>query len=164
MNNVIRYFTGEKDESYIFLTLGIIGLIMAVYFLFALKSSFWRGIAIPFILVSMLEIVVGVTLIFRTPKDIIRVEHYVNNEPEKIKTDEIPRMNQVMKNFVIFRYSEIVLIITGLILYFACSGFDFWKGLGIGLSIQASIVLLLDFFAERRGAVYLEYLKTLVNG
>jgi hypothetical protein len=33
----------------------------------------------------------------------------------------------------------------------------------VGLFIQSSTVLLLDFFAERRGEVYLEYLKSMID-
>jgi hypothetical protein len=35
------------------------------------------------------------------------------------------------------------------------------KGLGLGLAIQASFMLLLDYFAESRGKVYLDYLQSL---
>jgi hypothetical protein len=37
------------------------------------------------------------------------------------------------------------------------------NGIGLGLFIQSSVVLLLDFFAERRGEVYLAYLKTIIE-
>ena len=37
------------------------------------------------------------------------------------------------------------------------------NGIGLGLFIQTSVVLLLDFFAERRGEVYLAYLKTIIE-
>ena len=33
------------------------------------------------------------------------------------------------------------------------------KGLGIGLSIQSLLMLILDFFAEKRGHMYLDFLK-----
>jgi hypothetical protein len=36
-----------------------------------------------------------------------------------------------------------------------------WKGVGLGLAIQASFMLLLDFFAESRGKTYLEFLQQL---
>ena len=39
----------------------------------------------------------------------------------------------------------------------------FWRGIGLGLFSQASIVLCLDFFAERQGHIYIEYLKELVE-
>jgi hypothetical protein len=161
MNPVIKYFNGERAESYLFLVLGIVGLVISSY-LFSLKvSSYWKGFAIPFIMVSVLEIIVGISLIYRSPKDIIRVEDYIKNKHLNIKTEEIPRMEKVMKNFVVYRYVEIALIFIGAILYFAFSKSDFWRGLGLGLLIQASIVLTLDYFAERRGFIYLEYLNSI---
>jgi hypothetical protein len=45
-------------------------------------------------------------------------------------------------------------------LYFQSS--SFYKGFGLGLLIQAGFLLLLDYFAERRGAIYQEYLQTLI--
>ena len=66
-----------------------------------------------------------------------------------------------MRNFVIFRFTEVGLILVGLIIYFAFAKYDFWKGLGLGLLIQASVVLTLDYFAERRGFIYLEYLNSI---
>jgi hypothetical protein len=164
MNPVIQYFNGEKAESYIFLIAGLLGLGLSLYLLLIKSSPFWKGFAIPCILVSILEIIVAVTLIYRSPKDIIRVEQYIKNEPDKIKTEEIPRMEKVMKNFVVFRYSEIALILVGIILYLTFQQHIFWKGLGLGLFLQASIVLLLDYFAEKRGLLYLEYLNNLLNG
>jgi len=161
MNSVIKYFTGEKAESYLFLALGIFGMVISSYLFFLKASAYWKGFSIPFILVSVLEIIVGISLIYRSPKDIIRVENYIKNDQVKIKSDEIPRMEKVMKNFVVYRYVEIALILTGAFLYFAFANSDFWRGLGLALLIQASIVLTLDYFAERRGFIYLEYLNSI---
>lgn len=159
MNPVVKYFNGEKAESYIFILIGIVALAMALYFYFAIRTSFWRGVAIPFILVALLEFVVGYTIVTRSPKDIARVEAYIQKEPQSIETLEIPRMEKVMSNFVLFRYIEIALIILGIILMYSSKNDTFWRGIGLGLFIQAGIVLSLDFFAERRGHTYLEYLK-----
>jgi hypothetical protein len=161
MNPVIKYFNGERAESYLFLFIGIIGLVISSYLFFLKASSYWKGFAIPFILVSVLEIIVGISLIYRSPKDIIRVENCIKNEQVKIKANEIPRMEKVMKNFVVYRYMEIALIFIGAVLYFAFAYSDFMRGLGLGLLIQASIVLTLDYFAERRGFIYLEYLNSI---
>ena len=161
MNPVIKYFNGEKAESYIFILIGVIALAMALYFIFVLKSSFWKGVAVPFIIVALLEFAVGFTIVTRSPKDTLRVETFILKEPQSIKTLEIPRMEKVMSNFVIFRYVEIALIILGIALMYSSLNDTFWRGIGLGLFIQASIVLSLDFFAERRGHIYLEYLKEL---
>lgn len=163
MNPIIKYFHGEKAESYIFMMIGVVALAMALYFLFALKTSFWKGVAVPFILVALLEFVVGYTIVTRSPKDIARVETYLQEAPKSIKTIEIPRMEKVMKNFVVYRYVEIALIILGIVLMYSSMQDTFWRGLGLGLFMQASIVLCLDFFAERRGHSYVLYLQELIE-
>ena len=163
MNPIVKYFTGEKLESFLFLGLGILGLALAIVFLLILKTSFLKGVAIPFLLVSFLEIIVGVTLIYRSPKDILRVETYLSEKNEMIQKEEIPRMEGVMRNFVIFRYTEITLIILGIILMYGFRQNFLLNGIGLGLFIQSGIVLVLDFFAERRGEVYLTYLRNLIE-
>jgi len=102
MNPVIKYFNGEKAESYIFILIGVIALAMTLYFIFVLKTAFWKGVAIPFIIVASLEFIVGYTIVTRSPKDIIRVETFIQKEPLSIKTLEIPRMEKVMSNFTEF--------------------------------------------------------------
>lgn len=163
MNPVIKYFNGEKAESYIFILIGVIALAMTLYFIFVLKTAFWKGVAIPFIIVASLEFIVGYTIVTRSPKDITRVETFIKKEPQSINTLEILRMEKVMSNFVIFRYTEIALIILGMALMYSSMNDTFWRGIGLGLFIQASIVLSLDFFAERRGHIYMEYLQEFVE-
>ncbi|KAB7731217.1 hypothetical protein F5984_10465 [Rudanella paleaurantiibacter] len=163
MNPVIKYFTGEKAESYLFIIAGVLALALAFYFVFALKTTFWKGVAVPFVTVALLELIVGYTIVTRSPKDIVRVEAWISQQPLKIKTDEIPRMQVVMRNFVVFRYMEIALILLGIVLMYSTLNDTFWRGLGLGLFMQAGIVLSLDFFAERRGHLYLEYLNQLAG-
>ena len=163
MNSVVKYFNGEKAESYLFILIGVIAFAMALYFFFVLKTSFWKGVAIPFIIVALLEFIVGYTIVTRSSKDIIRVQTYIANEPQKIQIDEIPRMEKVLSNFVIYRYVEIALIILGIVLMYSSMNDTFWRGIGLGLFIKASIVLSLDFFAERRGHNYIVYLQELVE-
>lgn len=158
MDPIVKYFTGEKAESYLFLFMGVVALILAVGFLLGLKTAFWKGVAIPFLIVAALEIVVGYTIITRSPKDILRVENYLKSDPTKIIDQEIPRMEKVMSNFVVFRYLEITLIVFGIFLMYSTQKDTFLRGIGFGLFIQATIVLSLDFFAERRGKVYMDYL------
>jgi hypothetical protein len=67
-----------------------------------------------------------------------------------------------MKNFAIYKWVEIALILVGIIMFFYFKPMTIWKGVGLGLFIQASFMLLLDFFAESRGKTYLEYLQTII--
>lgn len=163
MDPVEKYFSGERSESYFFLFMGVITILFACYFLLGLKVSFWKGVAIPFVIVAILELAVGYTIVTRSSKDIKRVEHFIRYEPDKIQSQEIPRMKLVMSNFKLFRYIELVLIITGITLMYNSGTSPFWRGIGLGLFIQASIVLCMDFFAEHRGKLYLDYLKGLIQ-
>jgi len=114
---------------------------------------------IPLMIVAFIQIIVGATVYVRSPKDIIRVEQMMRNEKSKIQDEEIPRMKIVMKNFVIYRYVEIVLLLIGLIMTVIFSTSDFFKGFGIALFLQSAIMLVLDFFAEKRGIEYLNFLN-----
>lgn len=160
MSEAGNYFNAEKFESLFFILIGIIAIITGIYFWVSIKEPFYKGIAIPLFLIALIQLTVGIAVYLRSPKDIIKVEHFLRSEPSKIQSDEIPRMEVVMKNFVVYRYVEIALIIIGLMLFFTLPDSYFWKGLGFGLSIQAGIMLLLDFFAENRGQSYLEFLKS----
>jgi len=153
------YFNAEKFESIFFIAVGVIAILFALWFWFKVKESFYSGIAYPLALIAIVQIVVGVSVFLRSPKDISRVEEYFVSDKSKIAEVEIPRMNTVMKNFVIYRYLEIGLIITGLLLYFIINKNELLKGIGFGLAIQSLLMLILDFFAEKRGTEYLIYLK-----
>ena len=75
-------------------------------------------------------------------------------------------MEKVMKNFVIYRYTEIVLALVGvgLALYFRNNeSMFFWKGIGFALGIQALVMLTADNFAERRAEIYINGLENLIK-
>lgn len=161
MNTIEKYFNAEKAESLLFILVGIAAIAVAVYFVLKLKQPFHNGMAVSLIAIALIQIIVGTSVYFRSPKDILRVNQIVQIEKSKIQQEEIPRMEIVMKNFVIYRWIEILLLIIGLVLAFTFSTQTFWKGIGLGLAIQSGFMLLLDYFAESRGAVYLDYLKQL---
>jgi hypothetical protein len=108
----------------------------------------------------LIQIAVGSTVYVRVPKDIERVEQMVSQQPQLLQTIEIPRMETVLQNFTIYKWIEITLIITGIILIivFYKSPQTFWKGIGLGLLIQATIMLCLDIMAQYRADIYIEHL------
>jgi hypothetical protein len=162
MNQIEKYFNAEKNESILFVLVGVVAIFIATYFLVKLKQPFYDGMAYPLIAVALIQIIVGSSVYFRSPKDIARVNEIVQINKAKIKTEEIPRMHIVMKNFNIYRWLEISLLVLGLIMFFYIQPMTLLKGVGIGLSIQAGFMLILDFFAESRGKTYIEFLQTIV--
>lgn len=161
MDNIKNYFNAEKAESLLFIGFGIVAILLSIYFLFFLKEYFWKGLAIPLLLFSIVQIVIGTTIFVRSPKDNLQVENILKNAPQKIQTQEIPRMEKVINNFVFYRYFEISMIFLGFVLMFALSNYGFWKGFGLGLFIQCAVLLSLDFFAEKRGHSYMQHLQTI---
>jgi hypothetical protein len=159
MDFVSQYFSEEKAGSILFAIVGVIALAIALYLFFGLKNSFARGFAIPLALVAVLELAGGATIFLRTPKDIARVASFIKNEPYHIGTIEIPRMKTVMRNFIIYRNVEMALIVISIFLLITTPAGSFWKGVATGLFMQATLVLFLDSFAERRGYTYLKHLE-----
>lgn len=157
---VKTYFTEEKIESIFFIIVGVISIFLAFIFWFIIKYSLYNGFAYPLLIIGIIQLTVGTVIFVRSPKDIARVEQMIKDTPEKIKSEELPRMNNVMKSFETYQWIEIAFIIIGLILYiyFYSSSQTFWKGLGFGLLIQGSLMLSLDLIAKDRAIKYVDQL------
>jgi hypothetical protein len=161
MEEVAKYFNAEKYESLLFILIGIIAISLSAYFIIKIKQPFYMGISYPFIAVALLQLIVGTSVYFRSPKDIIRVNQIIQVSPTNIVSEEVPRMKVVMEKFILYRWIEIVLMVMGIILFLYFKPNAFLKGVGLGLFIQSSIMLSLDYFAENRGKTYLEFLQGL---
>lgn len=168
-NFIYKYFIAEKQESFLFLIVGIAAIMLAIIFLIFVKSnpSFYKGAAIPLLAIGIIQCVVGFTVYSRSNKQMKEISYNIGIEPATYtKTQELPRMKTVMKNFAIFRWVEIALILAGVVLIFLFRSNpdrSFWYGLGITLTIQAFLMLGADFFAEQRGHVYLKELNNLLG-
>lgn len=160
--DIEKYFNAEKAESWVFIAIGITGIILAIIFFFIIKANFYKGVAVPFALVGLLLGIIGYTIYTRSDSDRVRNVYAYDMNPGELKEKEIPRMETVMKNFIIYRYTEIVLGLLGIGLFFYFKNNidkQFMAGLGIGLFIMAAAALTADFFAEKRGHLYLMGLK-----
>ena len=162
---IYKYFIAEKQESLLFIIAGIVAVLLAAWFWFFVKTnpSFYKGLAIPLIVLGLLQAVVGYNIYTRTGRQKADIAYNIGMEPVSfVKHTELPRMKKVMKGFVIYRWIEIAFIIAGLVLIFLFRlnpDKSFWYGLGIALAIQGLFMLGADYFAEKRGEVYTEELK-----
>jgi len=164
--DIEKYFTGEKQESLLFLIIGIAAVATAVVFFFFLKTNFYKGAAIPLFLVGLLMGIVGYTVYKRSDDDRIRNVYAYDMNPSQLKEKELPRMQTVMKNFVIYRWVEIFLFLVGAALYiYYIRDFnkDFWRGFGLALAVMALIALTADFFAEQRGKIYTKGIQSFTS-
>ncbi|HRI19776.1 MAG TPA: hypothetical protein PLA68_02425 [Panacibacter sp.] len=161
-----KYFIAEKQESLLFIAIGIAAIIIAALGLFLWKTQAWKGAAIPLTAIALLQIIVGYTVYARSDKQRTDNVYAYDMNPSRLVKEELPRMEAVNKNFVVYRYIEIAFIITGIILMVLFkSNMDkqFWLGFGIALTIQAALMLGADHFAEQRAKIYTDQLRSLTR-
>ena len=117
----------------------------------------------PLIIIAVIQLLVGGAVFIRSPKDIARVEIMCSSNHHALTTEEIPRMETVMKNFVVYRGVEIALAAVGVILILAQIFGSIGQGFGTGLLIQSLLMLVADYFAMKRGQLYLDWLQELAK-
>jgi uncharacterized membrane protein HdeD (DUF308 family) len=164
--DIEKYFIAEKQESMLFVSIGIAGILTSIVFLVLFKKPFYTGAALPAALIGLLMLVVGITIYRRSDEDRKRNVYAYDLNPTELKEKELPRMKKVMKSFVLYRYTEIFLLIVGVTLYVYFIkdwSHDFWRGLGLSLAIMAALALTADYFAEQRGKKYLMGLTAFVK-
>lgn len=163
LNFIQTYFTEEKIESLFFIVIGSIAIVLAFIFLGIIKYSFFKGMAYPLLFIGLLQVIVGSTVYIQVPKHIERVEQIINKQTILEQSNEVNRMKIVMQNFSTYKWIELILIITGIILFFSFykSSQTFWKGFGLSLLIQTCIMLSLDIVAEHRATIYIQHLLSL---
>ena len=172
-NDIEKYFIAEKQESILFFSIGIIAIISAIFFIFYFKNNFFRGIAIPLIVIGILQCIVGFTVYLKSDSDRVKMVYAYDMNPSEFKKSELPRMETVNKNFVIYRWSEIFLLLIGIIIYLklrnnntiesSWSGNGFILGIGIALAIQAALMLSADYFAKKRANIYTNKIIEFIN-
>lgn len=160
-NAITEYFSDEKLQCYVGIAISGDSIAVALYLLLQVKTEMSNGVAWPFLILSALLLTICIGVVWRTPHDIERVSRYAKQEPEKIKSEEIPRMEKVLRNFKIIKTVEIGLLLVGLclVLFGALKDARLLTGIGIGLAIQSAVLFGFDYFAHKRGRGYFEFLQ-----
>jgi hypothetical protein len=137
---------------------GAVAIVIAVSSGFYFKSKWAIGLAIPLIAIGIIQIAVGWSVYRQADKQRTNAFYAYDLDPAFLRDSEVPRMQKVMTNFKYYRYSEMIFVLVGLFLVIFMSkegSFSIWNGLGWGLAVQGLVLLLLDYFAEKRGNIYL---------
>jgi drug/metabolite transporter (DMT)-like permease len=156
------YFMAEKQESLLFTGIGIAAIIAALVCWFVFRTPVAKGIAIPLVAVAIIQCVVGYTVYSRSDAQRKDIVYKMDLNPGAISAAEIPRMEKVMQNFVIYRWVELALLFGGIGMVIVFRNNDTRQmlyGIGIGFAIQSSLMLAADYFAEKRGHQYLTGLQ-----
>lgn len=149
-----EYFHEEKTAA----KLAIFGSAIAggsgVYLM--TQSDLGRGAGYSLIGVAAIGLAVGGGVYFRTNSQLRRLEDQLDANPLDYKREEGERMARVNAQFRILKIAEYSILglgvattVTG-----AVKQADLTTGVGIGLIIDAGLLLLFDHFAETRAHVY----------
>ncbi len=158
--SVNQYFNGEVFQCTIGIIAAVIFIILALYLFFVVKTQYAKGFGYPSFIISVLVLIICASVVKRSPADIKRVNSFVQNEPDKIRTIELPRIQKVMRNFKVIEFVEIGLALLSLLAFFIIKN-EMWKGVSLGALALSILMFLFDFFAEKRGKVYLDFLQSL---
>jgi uncharacterized membrane protein len=151
------YFNAEKSATLLFIIIGVAAIVLAAISFFVLKTNFYKGLAIPLLLLGIVEAAIGYTVYSRTDRQRQDIVYKMDLDPYSLQQKEIPRMQKVVKNFTIYRVAELVFLIAGLFLflyYRKNEQHQLWAGVGIALAIQAIILFAADTMAEKRAKTY----------
>jgi hypothetical protein len=153
------YLRGEKLEALVFiLPLGLASLVFGAWLLTDAKESFFRGVAIPFLVLGLLLTVTGATVGFRTPAQVDGLSAAFVAQPEPTRVQEQARMEKVNGAWNVYLTTWATFAVVGLLLRFALQN-EFARGIGTALVFFAGVGLLIDGFAERRAHPYTKALE-----
>jgi len=154
------YFQAEKQGGFVAIAIGIAACSVGGGVLLKSGSPFYTGLSIIMVLIGIIQLMVGATVARRSDLQSDDLEKLLAESPAEFRALEGPRMTAVLRNFVRIKWLEILFIVLGLIMILLNQEFNFSKGLGAGMFAQGLFMLLFDFFAEKRGKEYAEFVKT----
>jgi hypothetical protein len=153
------YFQAEKQGGFVAMAIGIVACSVGGGVLLKAGSPFYTGLSIPMVVIGIIELMVGATVARRSDLQSDDLEKLLAESPAEFRALEDPRMTAVMRNFVRIKWLEVLLIVLGLAMILLNQELNFTKGLGAGMFAQGLIMLLFDFFAEKRGKEYAAFVK-----
>jgi hypothetical protein len=156
VKDMTDYFVGETQESMLFILAALLALGLAVWLW--THGHRLRFMALPLVVVALMQLVVGVTIFARTDAQVANLSAQLASSPTEFKQTETERMQKVMANFKMYKTVELALLVVGTCLIAFFAKWDAATGMGIGLVVQAGFTLALDLFAEARGEAYLRAL------
>lgn len=152
------YFTGEKQESLLFIAVGLLAVVVAVWLF--MNGHRLKAMAFPLVAIAAIQWIVGGTVYFRTDDQLSTLSKQSVEAPAEFKAAETKRMEVVMKNFTLYKWIEVALLLVGMGLILFLQKYDWAAGVGAGLVLQSAFMLCLDMFAEARGQDYLVALQS----
>ncbi len=97
--DIEKYFIAEKQESLVFLVIGMVAVLLALDFLFCDKIARLPGAALPLLILGLIQAVAGYSVYVRSDDQRISQVYAYDMNPDQLKTIELTRMRKVKYQF-----------------------------------------------------------------
>lgn len=164
-SGIEQYFLAEKNAGLLLVIFGVAWIILALVFLFFLKTGFYKGSAYVLMVAGLLQAGVGYSIYRKSDKQRVDNVYAFDMNPNKLMTNELPRMEKAISGIKWFIAFEILLFVAGIIFFLKSKTqhsaviHSVWAGIGAVLVIQALFLVAFDYQAYKRGKIYLDDLK-----
>lgn len=160
-----KYFLTEKQDGMMMMIAGLVAIALAIFLLIKGNDSFSKGVSIVLILTGIWQMMMGYPGFMHSDSHRTDMIYAYDMNPHVLKNEELPRVEKTIKSMRNYRILEACLFIIGAILiaiFFNNTEKAIWYGIGLGLSLQAMVIFIMDHFAAKRAEQYWFYLKTFV--
>jgi hypothetical protein len=152
-----EYFDAERFGALLFLLAGALAFALAVLLL--RRRSGLRGMAVPLVVVALVQLGVGYTVWQRSPAQAATSLQQLREAPATFLRVERARMRTVIADLQHYRSLELGLLALGMVIVVLLRNRAFWFAFGLGLVLQAALLLALDHVAQARARAYFEALQ-----
>ena len=156
------YFKGEKKQSLIFMLGGILALTLGSLGYFYFETAIWKGAASPFLIIGLIQVVLGASIFFRTDKQVKKLLQQSKEQTKQFFKEETARMEKVLTDFRKYKTVTMLFFCLGF-LFLMLGAFAGWGkftlGSGAALVWQSGTIYLMDSLAEYRAEFYTQKLK-----
>lgn len=154
---IAAYFEAERFGALLFLLAGALAIALALLLL--RRRGNLRGMALPLITVALVQLGVGFAVWQRSPAQAAASMQQWQETPAAFQRVESARMRTVIADLQHYRSLELGLLALGMAIVVLLRDRAFWFAFGLGLVLQAALLLALDHVAQARARTYFEALQ-----
>ncbi|WP_429933924.1 hypothetical protein [Chryseobacterium sp. MIQD13] len=155
-----QYYSDEKQGAVYALIASVVLLISGIFIWLKFSDNqMSKGIAVGFLVISMLLLGGAISTISYNNRKLAAVENLKDKSEAELQRDEVQRMDKVMN--VTFRYAFISFaVLMGVaVLMIIILPNEFWKGISISLMILVCLLIISDSFSKQRNQIYFDMIS-----
>jgi ABC-type transport system involved in cytochrome c biogenesis permease subunit len=153
IDHTLTWCRGEIFEGRMFFLFGLLILVIALAYWRFGATPYAKGVVIPFALVALFSIAVGLTLNFSNQSRIIKYQDEYSENAEQFIYKEKARTEGFIKWYPYTKFGMAGLTVIGLLLFLFLDSPN-WKGIGLGFVLFGFSIVFLDHFSEERANTY----------